>query len=86
MRNGFVESFNGRLRDELRNETQFRSLTQARFALERNMAVEKLVDVGQRLQSAQPGRTAGSAAPTTSSQQRARRGPGEGSPFVELFE
>jgi putative transposase len=32
--NGFVESFNGRLRDEFLNETLFKSLTQARFALE----------------------------------------------------
>lgn len=32
--NGFVESFNGRLRDELLNETLFRSLTHARDALE----------------------------------------------------
>ena len=33
MQNGFVESFNGRLRDELLNETMFRSLTHAREAL-----------------------------------------------------
>jgi len=32
--NAFVESFNGRLRDEFLNETLFSSLTQARFALE----------------------------------------------------
>ena len=32
--NGFVESFNGRLRDELLNETLFRSLPHARAALE----------------------------------------------------
>ena len=31
--NGFVESFNGRLRDELLNETLFRSLDHARTAL-----------------------------------------------------
>jgi putative transposase len=31
--NAFVESFNGRLRDELLNETLFTSLTQARFNL-----------------------------------------------------
>ncbi len=30
MQNGFVESFNGRLRDELLNETMFRSLAHAR--------------------------------------------------------
>ena len=30
MQNGFAESFNGRLRDALRNETLFGSLTQAR--------------------------------------------------------
>ena len=30
MQNGFVESFNGRLRDELLNETAFRSLNHAR--------------------------------------------------------
>ena len=32
MQNGFVESFNGRLRDELVNETMFRSLAHAREA------------------------------------------------------
>ncbi len=32
--NGFVESFNGRLRDELLNETLFRSLPDARAVLE----------------------------------------------------
>lgn len=32
MQNGFIESFNGRLRDELLNETLFTSLTQARVA------------------------------------------------------
>jgi putative transposase len=32
--NGFIESFNGRLRDELLNETLFRSLTHARSVLE----------------------------------------------------
>jgi putative transposase len=31
--NGFIESFNGRLRDELLNETRFGSLAQARAAL-----------------------------------------------------
>ncbi len=30
MQNGFVESFNGRMRDELLNETMFRNLTHAR--------------------------------------------------------
>jgi putative transposase len=34
MQNGFVESFNGRLRDELLNETLFRSLAHARVVLE----------------------------------------------------
>jgi len=33
MQNGFIESFNGRLRDELLNETLFSSLSQARTAL-----------------------------------------------------
>jgi putative transposase len=33
MQNGFSESFNGRLRDELLNETLFTSLPQARVAL-----------------------------------------------------
>jgi transposase InsO family protein len=32
--NGLIESFNGRLRDELLNETLFRSLPHARDALE----------------------------------------------------
>ena len=35
MQNGFVESFNGRLRDELLNETMFRSLAHAREMLAR---------------------------------------------------
>ncbi|MER0240140.1 IS3 family transposase, partial [Fulvimarina sp. MAC8] len=33
MQNGFIESFNGRLRDELLNETLFSSMTQARQKL-----------------------------------------------------
>lgn len=33
MQNAFIESFNGRLRDELLNETLFSSLGQARTAL-----------------------------------------------------
>ncbi|MBB3358905.1 putative transposase [Novosphingobium sp. BK486] len=33
MHNGFVESFNGRLRDECLNETLFTSLAHARFVL-----------------------------------------------------
>ena len=33
MQNGFIESFNGRLRDELLNETLFTSLHHARVAL-----------------------------------------------------
>lgn len=33
--NAFIESFNGRLRDELLNETLFRSLAHARAALDR---------------------------------------------------
>lgn len=33
MQNGFVESFNGRLRDECLNETLFTSLAHARFLL-----------------------------------------------------
>jgi putative transposase len=34
MQNGFVESFNGRLRDEFLNETLFTSLMQVRVAIE----------------------------------------------------
>jgi putative transposase len=34
MQNAFIESFNGRLRDELLNETLFRSLPQARSVIE----------------------------------------------------
>ena len=34
MQNAFIESFNGRLRDEFLNETLFTSLIQARLALE----------------------------------------------------
>ncbi len=33
MQNGFVESFNGRMRDELLNETMFRNLAQARVVI-----------------------------------------------------
>src|SRR5260370_36553152 len=33
MQNAFIENFNGRLRDELLNETLFTSLAQARVAL-----------------------------------------------------
>jgi putative transposase len=33
MQNAFIESFNGRLRDELLNETLFSTLSQARIAL-----------------------------------------------------
>jgi putative transposase len=33
MQNAFIESFNGRLRDELLNETLFTSLAQARIVL-----------------------------------------------------
>src|SRR6204780_2335801 len=33
MQNAFIESFNGRLRDELLNETLFSTLQQARIAL-----------------------------------------------------
>jgi len=33
MQNGFLESFNGRLRDELLNETLFSSLAQTRTTL-----------------------------------------------------
>jgi putative transposase len=35
VQNAFIESFNGRLRDELLNETLFRSLSHARVALDR---------------------------------------------------
>jgi putative transposase len=34
VQNAFIESFNGRLRDELLNETLFRSLPHARVVLE----------------------------------------------------
>ncbi len=34
MQNGIIEIFNGRLRDELLNETRFTSLAQARVALD----------------------------------------------------
>ncbi len=33
MQNGFVESFNGRMRDELFNETMFRNLARARVVI-----------------------------------------------------
>ena len=33
MQNGFVESFNGRMRDELRNENMFRNLAHARIVI-----------------------------------------------------
>jgi len=34
MQNGFVESFNGRMRDELLNETMFRSMAHARALIQ----------------------------------------------------
>lgn len=37
MQNGYIESFNGRMRDELLNETQFIDLAHARQAIERWM-------------------------------------------------
>lgn len=37
MQNGFAESFNGRMRDDLLNETMFRNLAHARIAI-RNWA------------------------------------------------
>jgi hypothetical protein len=40
MQNAFVESFNGRLRDEFLNETLFTSLMLARLARECGFAVE----------------------------------------------
>ncbi|ASP20469.1 integrase core domain protein [Antarctobacter heliothermus] len=33
MQNGFVESFTGRMRDELLNETMFRNLAHARMVI-----------------------------------------------------
>lgn len=33
MQNGFVESFNGRMRDELLNETMFRTMAHARAVI-----------------------------------------------------
>ena len=33
MQNGFVESFNGRMRDELLNETMFRNMAHARAVI-----------------------------------------------------
>jgi putative transposase len=33
MQNGYIESFNGKMRDELLNETLFRDLAQARQAI-----------------------------------------------------
>ncbi len=33
MQNGFVESFNGRMREELLNETMFRSMAHARVVI-----------------------------------------------------
>ena len=33
MQNGFLESFNSRMRDELLNETMFRNLAHARFVI-----------------------------------------------------
>jgi putative transposase len=49
MQNAFIESFNGRLRDELLNETLFTSLAQARVALGR---MEDAVRVRLHLPSA----------------------------------
>jgi len=38
MQNGFVESFNGRMRNELLNETMFRDMAQARSAIRASAA------------------------------------------------
>ena len=39
MQNGYVESFNGKMRDELLNETLFFTLAQAREAVAGNRSI-----------------------------------------------
>jgi hypothetical protein len=55
MQNAFIESFNGRLRDELLKETLFASLAQARVVLGTTLAtwMEDAVRVRLQLPSAQ---------------------------------
>jgi len=43
MQNGFVESFNGRMRDELLNETMFRDMAHARSTIRAWSNARKLV-------------------------------------------
>jgi len=72
VQNAFIESFNGRLRDELLNETLFRSLPHARVALntwrwdynaERPHSILRLADaVGFRGSLAAPVLATGQAA------------------------
>ena len=45
VQNAFIESFNGRLRDEFLNETTFTSLAQARAVLEEGGATTTLCDL-----------------------------------------
>ena len=60
IQNAFVESFNGRLRDECLNETAFRSLGHARELIaewrdDYNRAARTPASAGSRPQSLQPG-------------------------------
>jgi Integrase core domain len=63
--NGFIESFNGRLRDELLNETLFKSLPHAAGAVRRTLAytIRRITDptqVANRGSSATHQRSCGS--------------------------
>jgi putative transposase len=74
MQNAFIESFNGRLRDELLNETLFTSLAQARVALAARM--EDAVRICHHLQSA-PGSGAALCRGLRASSRRSHRPTGQ---------
>ena len=79
MQNAFIESFNGRLRDEFLNETLFTSLAQARAALEvagglqhrASSFAHRLADAGGRYRTSSHAQRGQGAALTTAP----RRGP-----------
>ena len=71
MQNGFIESYNGRLRDELLNETLFSTLDQARMAL----AIWRVDYNNSRPHSQLDGRT-----PTEFAKTFPRRGDGAAQP------
>ena len=79
MQNAFIESFNGRLRDEFLNETLFTSLAQARIALEEwrrdYNTVRPHSRIGWLTPAAYTNSSHGNGAKTLRSRQAPRRGP-----------